>query len=107
MKLVRISYTIYSPNYVRGQGECWDFPTFRGAKAKARALGVGSLIVRNFNKAAKAGDSEDWWQSALSWVWNGVSFSKAHSLDEKKWVVVTDNCWHRSPLQTRNRFKRR
>ncbi len=51
MKHVRIDYTIYSPDYVPGIGECWDYPTLRGARAKAQELGVGSLIVRNFNRS--------------------------------------------------------
>jgi len=50
MKGVRIDYTIYSPGYAPGVGECWDNRTLRGARKKARELGVGSLIVRNFNR---------------------------------------------------------
>ena len=50
MKRVRIDYTIYSPGYIPGAGECWDNRTLRGARKKAQELGVGSLIVRNFNR---------------------------------------------------------
>jgi hypothetical protein len=83
MKRVRIDYTIYSPDYAPGIGECWDYRTFRGARKKAQDLGVGSLIVRNFNRNKPM----DWWQSTFCWVWDGSVLSKRYSLSEKKWKV--------------------
>jgi hypothetical protein len=87
MKRVRIDYTIYSPDYAPGKGECWDYPTLRGARKKAQELGVGSLIVRNFNRNKPM----DWWQSTFCWMWNGFVFRKSHSLSEKKWEVDTSS----------------
>ena len=83
MKRVSIDYTVYSPDYVPGEGECWDNRTVRGARRKAQALGVGSLIVRNFNRDHRF----DWWQSPFCWVWNGFTFKKSYSQSEKQWKV--------------------
>ena len=105
MKRLRIDYTIYSPGYVPGQGECWDYPTMRGAKLKARQLGVGSLIVRNFNKGNMPRKPGDWWQSSFCWVWNGVSYKKAYSVFEKKWVVA-ENVWFQAPLLRRSSLQK-
>ena len=81
MKRVRIDYTIYSPDYAPGIGECWDYRTLRGARKKAQELGVGSLIVRNFNRNKPV----DWWQSTFCWMWDGFAFKKSCSLSEKQW----------------------
>jgi hypothetical protein len=83
MKRVRIDYTIYSPDYAPGIGECWDYPTLRGARKKAQELGVGSLIIRNFNRNKPM----NWWQSKFCWVWDGFTFRKSCSLSEEKWKV--------------------
>jgi hypothetical protein len=95
MKRVRIDYTIYSPDYVPGTGECWDYPTLRGAKAKAQELGVGSLIVRNFNRS----NPMDWWQSTFCWIWDGFAFRKSCSLNEKKWTVDSSSLSQASVLR--------
>ena len=83
MKRVRIDYTIYSPGYTPGTGECWDCRTLRGARKKAQELGVGSHIVRNSNRNKPM----DWWQSTFCWMWDGFAFRKSYSLSEKKWEV--------------------
>jgi hypothetical protein len=97
MKRVRIDYPVYSANYQPGEGECWDFTTVRGARAKARKFGVGAVVVRNFNQADRPGKSGDWWQTSFCWLWNGVSFRKAYPVLEEKWVVA-ENAWFRPPL---------
>ncbi len=83
MKRVRIDYTVYSPNYVPGTGECWDHRTMRGARKKAQGLGVGSLVVRNLNRDHPS----DWWQSTFCWVWDGLAFKKSFSQSKKQWKV--------------------
>jgi hypothetical protein len=83
MKRVRIDYTVYSPDYTPGIGECWDHRTLRGAREKARKLGVGSLIVRNFNRSQPM----DWWQSTFCLVWDGFAFKRRYSQNEKQWKV--------------------
>ena len=56
---------------------------FAGARKKAQELGVGSLIIRNFNRNKPV----DWWQSTFCWVWDGFTFRKNYSLSEEKWKV--------------------
>jgi hypothetical protein len=95
MKRVRIDYTIYSPDYAIGTGECWDYPTLRGARKKAQELGIGSLIVRNFNRSKPV----DWWQGAFCWMWDGFEFKKSYSLSEKKWIVDSSSLSQTSMLR--------
>ena len=102
MKCVRIDYTIYSPDYVRDIGECWDCRTLSGARKKAQELGVGSLIVRNFNRNKPM----DWWQSTFCWVWDGFAFRKSHSLNENKWKVDSVGL-SRAPVLRRFRLDNR
>jgi hypothetical protein len=102
MKRTRIDYTIYSPNYVPGTGECWDYPTLRGAKKKAKELGVGSLIIRNFNLNRNV--PVNWWQSRLCLVWDGFIFKKSYSLSEEKWSVDISSLSQSSVLR-RFRFE--
>lgn len=97
MKRLRIDYAIYSPDYSSGAGECWDYPTFRGAKRKAKALGVGSLVVRNFNREWIDGTFDDCWQSSFCWVWNGFVFQRTRSSQDEKWIVEAD-VWSRFTL---------
>jgi len=102
MRLVHVDYTIYSPSYRAtrdsegnpqdGHGECWDCPTIRSAKRKAKDLGIGSTIVRNFNQAYRPDGGGEWWQADFCWVWNGLSFVKVHSVSETKWVIP-DHPW--------------
>jgi hypothetical protein len=117
MKRVRIDYTIYSPKYVPvrdsqgapqdGHGECWDFSTLRGAKQKARAFGIGSLIVRNFNQRDRADILGDWWQSSFCWVWDGSRFKKLRSISERKWLVEAEaSNWSRVGILNRFRSKK-
>jgi hypothetical protein len=116
LRITSVNYTIYSPNYRShrdsqgclqdGHGECWDYPDIRSAKRKAKELGMGSLIVRNFNQADRPGRLGAWWQSSFCWVWNGVVFKRSYSVVDDKWVVVTDNVWSQNPLLTRARFNK-
>ncbi len=95
MKRTRIGYTIYSPDYSHSLrvGECWDYGTIRGAKRKARELGIGAIVIRDFTHANRAGlPVGDWWQTQFCWVWNGFEFQKAYSLEEKKWLLP-DHHW--------------
>jgi hypothetical protein len=95
MKRVRIDYTIYSPDYAPGIGECWDCRTLRRARKKAQELGVASLIVRNFNRNKPM----DWWQSTFCWMWDGFAFRKSRSLSEKMWKVDNSSLSQTSVLR--------
>jgi hypothetical protein len=88
MRHVRVDYTIYSPNYEPGKGECWDADTLRSAKRLAKRFGAGSLIVRNFNEMNRTNVLGDWWQASFCWVWNGRSFPKARSIEQKRWKAT-------------------
>jgi hypothetical protein len=105
MKGLRIDYTIYSPDYAPGAGECLDYPTFRGAKRKAKALGAGSLVIRNFNREKVNGVVNIWWQSPYCWVWNGLVFQKTRSAQEGEWTVER-SVWSRGALFQRFRSSR-
>lgn len=106
LKRVRIDYTIYSPDYSGDRksriDQCWDFPTIAGARKKAKELGVGSLVIRNFNRSWPS----DWWQTRFCWVWDGFAFKKVYPVDEKKWRV-DPSAWNRASLQGRFRRGRR
>ena len=54
IKRIKIDYTVYTPNYHPGDG-CWDLRNFERAKQRARGLGIGSRIYRNFNQTNKRG----------------------------------------------------
>jgi hypothetical protein len=67
IKRIRIDYTVYSPNYHPGDG-CWDLQTLENAKRKARGLGPGTRIYRNFNQTNKRGQIlGDWWTGNNYW----------------------------------------
>ena len=102
MKRVRIDYTIYSPEYDRSTGECWENGTMRGARKKAQELGVGSLIVRNFNRMKPM----HWWQSTFCWMWDGSAFRKCCSLSTEKWKVDSTNL-SQTAVQRRFRLRNR
>ena len=71
---VTIDYTVYPPNYHPGDG-CWDLRTFERAKRRARGLGTGSRIYRNFNQTNKRGQVlGDWWTGKIFWIWSGKLF---------------------------------
>jgi len=110
MKGLRIDYTIYSPDYSGDPklrtGECWDFHTIRGARKKAKELGVGSLVVRNFNREHTEGVVDIWWQSPYCWVWNGFAFKKVYPLGEKKWKI-DPSAWNRASLERQLHPERR
>jgi hypothetical protein len=72
---VKIDYTVYAPNYQQGAG-CWDLRTLERAKQRARGLGEGSCIYRNFNQTNKRGQIlGDWWTGKilLDLEWNDIS----------------------------------
>jgi hypothetical protein len=74
---IRIDYTVYSPNYKPGEGLCLEFDTFQRAKARARGLGAGSRVYRNFNQKNKKGKIlGDWWTGNCFWLWDGSKFKK-------------------------------
>jgi hypothetical protein len=67
MKTVRIDYTVYSPGF---EGSCWDLRTPKRVKSRARSLGRGARIYKNYNK-----DKElDWWTDKRLWVCDGALF---------------------------------
>jgi hypothetical protein len=72
IRTIKIDYTVYSPNYRPGAG-CWDLRTLESAKRKARGLGAGSRIYRNFNQTNKRGNI-DWWTGKHCWTWTGALF---------------------------------
>jgi hypothetical protein len=74
IKRIKIDYTVYSPNYHPGDG-CWDLRNFERAKQRARGLGAGSRIYRNFNQTNKRGKIlGDWWTGTHYWTCTGVLF---------------------------------
>jgi hypothetical protein len=74
---IRIDYTVYSPNYRPEEGLCLDFGTFTKAKARARNLGAGSRVYRNFNQKNKNGQVlGDWWWDDRYWRWDGATFKR-------------------------------
>ena len=74
IKRIEIDYTVYSPNHHPGDG-CWDLRTLESAKRKARGLGAGSRIYRNFNQTNKRGQIlGDWWTGNSYWTWTGALF---------------------------------
>jgi hypothetical protein len=74
IKRIKIDYTVYMPNYHLGDG-CWDLRNFERAKQRARGLGAGSRIYRNFNQTNKRGKIlGDWWTGTHYWMWNGTLF---------------------------------
>jgi hypothetical protein len=83
---VRINYTLYSPAYDRQTGLCLDFETLAAAKRRARGLGPGTVLVRNFDQANKDGGS-DWWQDGRCWLFDGRDFKRTSTEkdDSKKW----------------------
>ena len=77
IRRIRIDYTVYTPNYHPGEGECWDLQTLTKAKKKAQGFGVGATIFRNYNQRNKKGMIlGDWWQDDRFWLWDGVSFRR-------------------------------
>jgi hypothetical protein len=74
---IKIDYTVYSPSYKPGIGLCLDFRTLPKAKSRARGLGVGSRVYRNFNQKNKKGQVlGDWWSSDRYWLWDGTTFKR-------------------------------
>jgi len=74
---VRIDYTVYPPAFKPGEDPYWDLQTFTKAKRKARQLGVGSSVHRNFNQTNKRDPPGiDWWSGKYCWRWTGSQFKK-------------------------------
>lgn len=73
IRRIRIDYTVYPPDFKAGESPCWDFRTFTKAKRKARGLGVGARVYRNFNKGGEFGD---WWGNKYFWRWAGTRFER-------------------------------
>ena len=80
---VRINYTLYSPGYTRDSSLCQDFETLSAAMRRARGLGAGTQIVRNYNLEAEG--RFDWWQEGRCWYFDGFSFDRIDLGDSKKW----------------------
>jgi hypothetical protein len=77
---IKIDYTVYAPNHQPGK-VCWDLRNLRAARRKARALGAGSEIVRNFNQTNKRGKIlGDWWTGNHYWIWTGSLFRRRPDL---------------------------
>lgn len=87
---ITINYTLYSPLYDRQSGLCLDFDTFESAKKRARGLGAGCVLVRNFDQKNKNGNS-DWWQEEFCWYFDGAKFRKViPTQDPKKWDLSAE-----------------
>jgi len=75
---IRIDDTVYPPGFVPGESTSWNFRTFAKAKQKARGLGTGARVYRNFNQTKRAGPGwDDWWGDKKFWTWTGVKFDRA------------------------------
>lgn len=77
---IRINYTVYPPDFLPDKSPCWDFRTFTKAKSKARGLGIGALVYRNFNQADKDQPVANWWGDRYFWFWSGLSFEKRREI---------------------------
>ncbi len=86
IRRIRINYTLYSPEYERATGLCLDFDTFAAAKQRACGLGIGTVLVRNFDRVDKDGNT-DWWQDGRCWLFDGRQFVRTSTKDpdSKKW----------------------
>jgi hypothetical protein len=74
---IRIDYTVYPPDFKPGESPYWDFRTFTKAKFRARVLGVGARVYRNFNQTNKRGQPlGDWWGDKYFWRWTGARFQR-------------------------------
>jgi len=101
IRRIRIGYTLYSPDYKRESGLCLDFATFGSAKRRARGLGRGSNIVRNFNQRSKDG-STDWWQDERCWYFDGAGFQRVlPDPSAKKWHMDVDHSFGKADLMRR------
>lgn len=77
IRRMKIDYTVYSPNYEPGMGLCLDFRNLQKAKSRARGLGVGARVYRNFNQTNKKGQIlGDWWSDNRYWLWDGATFKR-------------------------------
>jgi hypothetical protein len=86
IRRIRINYTLYSPEYLPGTGLCLDFDTFAAAKSRARGLGCGTVLVRNFDQLDKDGGM-DWWQDGRCWLFDGRQFIRTTTANphSNKW----------------------
>ncbi len=86
IRRIRINDALYSPAYERATGLCLDFDTFAAAKRRARGLGSGTVLVRNFDHVDKDGNT-DWWQDGRCWLFDGRQFVRTspEAPDSKKW----------------------
>jgi|SRR5258708_7572392 hypothetical protein len=81
---IRIDYTVYPPDFKPGESPCWDFRTFTKAKFRARVLGVGARVYRNFNQTNKRGQPlGDWWGDKYFWRWTGTRFQRCRETGEQ------------------------
>lgn len=81
---IRIDYTVYPPNFKPGESPWWDFRTFTKAKFRARVLGVGARVYRNFNQTNKRGQPlGDWWGDKYFWRWTGTRFQRCRETGEQ------------------------
>ncbi len=76
MRRIRIDYTVYPPDFNPDGSPCWDFRTFTKAKRRAKKLGEGALVYRNFNEIDKKGQPGDWWGGKYYWRWTGARFER-------------------------------
>ncbi len=76
IRRIRIDYTVYPPDSKPNGSPCWDFRTFTKAKRRAKALGIGALVYRNFNEINENGQPGDWWGAKHFWRWTGRRFER-------------------------------
>ena len=101
MKRVTIDYTVYSPDYVFGRGECWDFRTLHEAKNKARELGVG-----NYCPELQPSKAVGLVAKRVLLAVGRISFRRSRSLSEKQWKADSSSLSQTSVLR-RFRFGNR
>jgi hypothetical protein len=89
---IRIDYTVYRPNHDPGD-VCWDLRTLERARQRARGLGPGSRIYRNFNQTNKRGQElGDWWTDRFFWIWSGKLFIR--KIDANRFAGVDGQAGH-------------
>ena len=84
IRRIRIDYVVYAPGFKPGESPCWEFQTFAQAKRKARVLGTGALVYRNFSQTNKRDEPlGGWWGDKVYWRWDGTKFDRLKEIGKQ------------------------
>jgi hypothetical protein len=83
---------------------CLDFDTFESAKKRARGLGAGCVLVRNFDQQNKGGGIE-WWQEEFCWYFDGARFRKIFlDAESRRWHLTAEQTSGRAQFLEQRRL---